>query len=422
MQQDFNDSLTNMAAQLGTPRDKAAHNTFASTIGFGPDQAEISYRNEWLARAIIDKRADDSTRKWREIHGVDDAAVTRIEALEKRHQIKDKVNRALKLAGIHGGSAIYFDTGDSPDEPLPDTPRDLQFCTVFTRQDLNPGEIENDPMEAGYGRPKYYTISFGPNQEQRRIHPSRLAIFVGERTDGLTLAADNQGWGDSRLRPVFDAIKQFLSTTANINSLIFEAKVDVFGISGLTSLVMEDGGAGRLANRYGVLAAMKGNNGMIVLDKDNESYDQKSASFASLPELIDRFEQVVSGAAGMPRALLFGTASGGLGANGELELSSYYDSVSAEQENDISPAMEGLDRVLLATAGAPQAWFTWRSLWQMSDKERAELAHKQADTIRILNETGLFDAQSLQEAAINMFAESGVLALTAGVEEDVLVP
>lgn len=419
---EFNDSITNMAAQLGTNRDKAAHTVFTGTIGFSADQAEVAYRNSWLARAIIDKRADDSTRKWREYNGVDDAAVSRIEALEKQHKIKDKVNRALKLAGIHGGAAIYFDTGDDPSEPLPDVPGPLQFCTVLTRQDLSPGEIENDPMEQGYGLPKYYTISFGTGEAQRRIHPSRLAIFVGERTDGLTLAAGNSGWGDSKLRPVFDAIKQFESTIANVASLVFEAKVDVFGISGLTQLVMEDGGAGRLASRYGVLAAMKGNNGMIVLDKENENYEQKSASFGGLTDIISSFEQVVSGAAGMPRALLFGTASGGLGANGELELSAYYDTVSAEQENAITPALENLDRVLFHTANADGAWYNWRSLWQMSDKERADLAHQQADTIRILNETGLFSFDSLRDAAINMLAESGVMTLEDIPEGDDLVP
>lgn len=412
------DGLTSFVSKMGTSRDKAATAQYVANK-LHPGELDNAYRTSWLARAVVDKRQDDSTRKWREWQGVTPEQISLIEKEEQRLKIKHKVNRALKMASLHGGSAIYFDTGQDQTKDLR-TERvgkgGLRFATVLSINELNPGQLERDPLNPRYGQPSSYQIK-GANGSMTDVHWSHFAVFTGGE-----LPVSDQAWGDSDLMPVIDAMKQFEGTCANVASLVYEAKIDVFGVSGLTNLVTTTTGEDQLKRRYELLAVMKGVNGMIVLDKENESYDQKSASFGGLTEVMDKFQQNVSGAAGYPRAILFGTASGGLGSTGELELSAYYDRISEIQENDITPAMELLDDCLIRSALGDKPkdiFYNWRSLWQVSDAEKADIGNKQADTVSKLVATGLFDADNLRDAAVNVFSESGTLpGLEAIVPDD----
>lgn len=400
------DSLQNLTSGLNTQRDKQ-YSSHYTVNNLAPAELEAAYQTSWLARAIIDKKVDDSTRKWRAWQATAEQT-TKLEKLENQHKLKRKVNQALKLAGLYGGSGIFFDLGDDPSEPLRVESvgsRKLRFMTVLTNNELKAGDIERDPLEENYGKPNWYTVQRNSTGDQVRIHYTRLALFHGAYNPNSQTA-----WGDSRLRPVMDALKQFEGTAANIASLVYEAKVDVFGIKGLTQLVQDEGNLSKLVARYTTLATMKGNNGMMVTDMDNESYDQKSITFGGLTDIMDKFEQQISGAAGYPRAILFGTSTGGLGSTGEMELSAYYDRINAEQENDIQPALELLDEVLIRSAlgSRPEdVHYNWRPLWQMSDEQKAEIGGKQATMVKTLYETGLFDNDALSSAAINAFTESG---------------
>ena len=47
------DSLSNLAASLGTGRDKASHDAFM-VFDLGRAQVEAMYRGDWLARKVVD--------------------------------------------------------------------------------------------------------------------------------------------------------------------------------------------------------------------------------------------------------------------------------------------------------------------------------------------------------------------------------
>src|SRR5690606_2306274 len=110
-----------------------------------------------------------------------------------------------------------------------------------------------------------------------------------------------------------------------------------------------------------------------------------SASFASLTDLMLAFLQQVSGAADIPMTRLLGQSPGGLNASGEPDLRNYYDHVSAQQEMVLAPAMALLDECLIRSAlgsRPPEVFYTWSSLWQTKDTERAEIGNKAADTVK----------------------------------------
>lgn len=417
------DTLRALVGGLGDPlRDKAAGVYYSAPFLTDLDLL-AAYRGSWLPRKIVDIPALDSTRKWRDWQAEADQ-IEKIEEEEKRLGLKAKVYQARVKARLFGGSAIYIATGDAdPSQELnPERVKagGVKFLTVLGRRVLKAGEVEPDPESLFYGRPKAYTLTSG--QRQVDIHPSRLVVFVGAPfpDDELVIDPQNHGWGDSVLTATLDAVKNADSTAANVASLVFEAKIDVVKVPRLMASLSAPDYRERLLERFALAAAAKGNNGTLILDAEEE-YQQKSATFQTLPDVIDRFLQIVAGAADIPLTRLLGTSPGGLNSTGESDLRNYYDRISSMQEIEMQPAMQVLDECLIRSAlGArpPEVHFIWSSLWQISDKERADIGKTNAETIKTLNDTGLFPPEALANSGANMLVENSIMpGLEQAIEE-----
>ncbi|MBN9074322.1 MAG: DUF1073 domain-containing protein [Rhizobiales bacterium] len=223
----FGDGLTNLVSRMGTDRDKATHSVYSEVI---LDDAQLlnAYRGSWLPRKIVDIPALDSCRKWRDWQA-DAAQIEKIEAEEKRLNVRGKVLEARTKARLWGGAAILIGTGDSdPSQPL-DTEKvkagGIKYLTVVTRRNLNANEIENDPESEFYGKPSSYTLN-GKQGQPVTLHPSRLVIFQGAPVPDEDLNV-NKGWSDSVLTSILEAVRNADSTAANVASLVFEAKIHI---------------------------------------------------------------------------------------------------------------------------------------------------------------------------------------------------
>lgn len=419
----FADGLVNIVANLGTARDKAAHNQYVDTLLAGPALL-AAYRNSWLARAIIDYPAEDSTRKWRQWRA-EAEQITKIERLEKALHLKRRVQDAVTAARLYGGSAIYLNTKTAKQElPLQVGEEEIRSLVVLTRNNLTPDQVVRDIDNPYYGRPEFYTLATGDNAGQVRIHASRLVIFRGATLpEDANTATSNQGWGDSVLQSTMDAIQHMDSTMANMASLVFEAKVDVLKFSGLASMLEDEGNDATLTRRLSTQAAMKGINGALVIDAEDD-YEQKSANFAGLPDVVAKFMDAVAGASRIPVTRLYGRAAVGLSGSGDGDERVYFDRIGHIQATEIQPAMELLDECLIwqALGKRPEEiYFEWRPLRQLTETERAEIFSKTASAARALagnNEGALIPMDALSDSLVNEFTEQGMLpGLEQAIEE-----
>lgn len=211
------------------------------------------------------------------------------------------------------------------------------------------------------------------------------------------------------LKGGLDAIKRVDEAAGNVASLIFEAKVDVFGIPDLMQNLATRGDeyTQEILKRLTLAATAKGINGMLIKDA-LETYEQKSASFGTLDTLIDRFMQLCSAAYGIPMTLLFGMSPGGLNASGASDTRGYYDAIRVHQTMRVEPAIYGLDECLVRSALGSRpddVHYNWRSLWQPTAKEKAEVGKIIADTIVSLD--GLLADEVRASTAVNALTESG---------------
>jgi len=399
------DKLVNLVANLGTDRDKASHSMYAPPF---VDDVQLmnAYRGAWLPRKIVNIPALDACRNWREWQAASDQ-ITKIEAVEKRLGLQAKVLDALKKARLFGGAAIYIGTGDSdPSKPMREN-APIKHLTVLTKRQLSPGERVTDPESDRFNQPAYYTIA----NSAQEVHPSRLVIFIGAGIPDDDLVVEQYGWGDSVLTAIFQAIQQADGTAANIASLIFESKVDVIKIPDFMANMQDPQYEKLVLERLRLAAMAKGINGTLILDS-LEDYEQKSANFSSLKDLLMAFLQIVSGASDIPATRLLGQAPGGLQATGDADTRNYYDMIRSSQEMEIRPALEPLDNLIIHEAlGSRPAgiWYKWASLWQATDKEQAETGKTVADTIKTLSDTKLIPEDALSKVAVNVLTERGVM-------------
>lgn len=102
----LSDGLRNIVAGLGTSRDKSS----ASEYVYSPlsrSQILQAYRSNWLPRKIVNIPAHDATREWRSWN-TGKEEISEIEDLERRFFVQSKVKRAMVLARLMGGSALYY--------------------------------------------------------------------------------------------------------------------------------------------------------------------------------------------------------------------------------------------------------------------------------------------------------------------------
>ncbi len=415
----LSDKLVNLVANLGTERDKASGSVYAPVV-MSDIELSNAYRGAWLPRKIVDIPPLDATRRWRGWQATKEQ-IEKIEAEEKRLDLRRKVKQAMTRARLFGGAALFIGTGER-DASQPLTADRIQaggikYLTVMNRRQLSPTELEQDPQSPLFGKPKAYRLA----GSEIDIHPSRLVIFIGAEHPDPELAMGNEfGWGDSVLQAVFEAIKQSDATMANTASLVFEAKVDVIKIPDFMQQLQDPGFEKRVLERIRLAATAKGINGALLLDKDEE-YETKAASFGGLPDIIDRFLQGVSGAADIPATRLLGQAPSGMNATGDSDLRNYYDRIQAIQELEMCPAMQLLDECLLRSAlGSRPAeiHYIWKPLWQPTATEQSEINKRTADTVKVLVDTKLWPEEALSKAATTMLVEQSVLpGLESALEE-----
>ncbi|MDW9960922.1 DUF1073 domain-containing protein [Sinorhizobium meliloti] len=420
------DSLTNMVASLGTSRDKAAANVYSMPM-LTDEELLNAYRGAWLPKKIVDIPAFDSIRAWRDWQAKK-PQIEAIEAEEKRLNVMGKLLETRIKARLWGGAALVIGTGDqdlaAPLEVERIGKGGLKYLTVMTRRHLTAGEIDRDPASEWYGKPKVYLLN-SADGVQVEIHPSRLVVFNGsQQPDEDIVTTTYAGWGDSVLLSVVDAIKQADGTAANIASLVFEAKVNVIRIPDFMQNLGNAEYRAKILERYTLAATAKGINGDLLLDKEEE-YEQKTANFATLPDVLMSFLQIVSGAADIPATRLLGQSPAGMNATGESDLRNYYDRLQAMQTVEMTPAMARLDECIIRSAlGSrdPDIYYEWAPLWGMSEKEKAEVFKTKADAARQLVGSGtgqeIIPRDAVSDALVNTFIEDGSLpGLDAAIEE-----
>lgn len=395
----LNDGLTSLATNLGK-RQEMARYTQSNDLTRDIVQLEALWQESWIVQKICRKKAQDMTRRWREItsNDLDGTQLEKIDRLERKLKLKETLEQALIWASLYGGVAILVLTEKSTITPL-ESSQTIERL-VLLRKDMVAGfgSLNNNIFDDNYGKFDQYKVNGSLD-----VHHSRLIIINGTPRPPKRFA-DSEIWGLSDLEAVYTVLKRFDLISTNTGDLITESKVDVFKMEGLTDRIaagMEE----QIAKTVEMVQLIKSSTNTLLLDKENE-YEQKELGFSGLRDLLVEFRNAVAGAADMPVTILFGQSAAGF-ASGEEDIQNYHESIHALQESRLRPVFDRLDPILCQMAlGFEPAdfWFEFNSLQEMTVEQKITALNSFATATNVLIERGVLTEQQVA----NELKESGL--------------
>lgn len=376
-------------------------------------QLEAAYRGSWVSGAVVDCVAEDMTRAGITI-STNEAAdnITKLNTSLVRLKVWQSICSLIKWSRLYGGAiGVLQIEGQKLDTPLnKDSVAKGQFkgIGVYDRWQLNPDLTRLITEGADIGLPAYYNIVLGntenygnpPNTPNGQIivHHSRCIRMVGIELP-FWQALQEMMWGESFLERFWDRLLAFDTTTLSAANLVDRASVRNVKVDGLRRIISSGGAAVEgLVAMFEMVRQFQSNEGLTLLDKDDE-FETNNYTFAGLPEILLQFAQQVSGAAGIPLMRLFGQSPAGLNANGDGDIRMYYDNINAQQESRLrNPMNTVLDVVYRSTFGEPMPLdldFDFTPLWQMSAKDKSDIAKTNTESIIAAYEAGAIDLPTM---------------------------
>ena len=410
------DALTNFVARVGM---SAGNQLSASTYNFTPmsrlqQLMEWAYRGSWIIGAAVDCISDDMTRAGIQMNSdTDPDDIEKLTTAMHQTELWPRLNETIKWSRLYGGALLVMqiDGQDMATELDPQTVGEGQlkgFLVLdrwMVQQTFSDLVLDYGP---DYGLPRYYdVVATAPFMPRQRIHYTRCV-----RMDGVTLPfrqklAEN-GWGMSVIERLYDRLIAFDSGTLGASQLLFKAYLRTYKVNEFRAVV---GAGGPVLEKFmesmDVMRMMQSNEGLTIIDAKDE-FETHSYSFAGIPETLMILGQQISGALGIPLVRLFGQSPSGMNATGESDIRLYYDMINSTQEARLRrPLTKVFDVYWHSVLGTepPDTWgFVFRSLRQLDELEKAELAQRDADTINMLHQGGIISTtialQELKQSSI----------------------
>ena len=396
------DGFTNILKGLGGSKDARTKNDFQRGIRTTQKIANDLYTYNWICGKAVDAPVEDAVQNWRTLLIADPERKKEVEETMKAFGLKGHTEKALKWARAFGGSVILpILDGEDLETPLEvDKIRkdSLKNLVVLDRYNIYPGEINRNILSSNFGKPEFYTVV----RSGQLVHHSRIVRFDGVKSTLMELETENY-WGLSIFTRLWDAVSDSQVLSQSISNLVFESNVDVYRIDGLNSLV----GLGDdklVKDRLKIANEMKSILNALVLDA-KDFYDKKTNSFANLADLDDRFMYKVSGAIPMPITRLLGREPAGLNATGVSDEKIYEKSLLGIQDNQIRPALDYLDPIIMASAFGDLESFEYifNPLSTATPAEQAEIELKRSQTDSVYEDMGAIEVLDVQK----QLAENG---------------
>lgn len=332
------DSLESLYTSLGNKNDSVRY----SNKKISDRQLLNMYSSSWLTGKYIDKTADDMLKLPRVFSGDYDENLLKL-VIEKENRLKlnEIKEKFLAFSSLLGDALIVAITDtDDLSQPLSDI-EDIQRFIVLTKGEFNPdSNIDDNLTSTNFGKPIYYTIGKNDKVHHSRCHRLKL---------GKSKLTDRNQFGISDLQNKYNAIRLFDTTITCIGDIIQDSNVDVLFIPDLIAKVAQ-GKEDDIRKFINLINHTKSSMNAIALDAGNSEaqgrWEQKTATYAGLSEVLTKLITVTAGALDRPITVLFGLSASGF-STGEEDLESYHGTINALQESRLRPAQEFIDKFIL---------------------------------------------------------------------------
>lgn len=354
-------------------------------------ELEEFYAGDALARKIVELPVFEALNKGYQVKGFKKEQNEKLTQAGESLKVPTHIVDAWTSARLYGGAGLVLVTDGLAKSELPlKESEKLRALNVLNRFELyiNFDKIQKDILNPNYGKPQYYqlqpviglTTAGKENANTKEIHASRVIQFEGIKLP-KRLKVQNQYWDDSILTALRESIRNYQTAHSSAASIIEDFSIAVFKIKNLASQIASDGDDAVVA-RMQILNLTKSIAKAVVIDADGEEFSHQTRSAAGIPELLQKSEQHLVAETNIPNTVLFGNSPTGLGGSGNHETTNWYDYLISEQQNYIKPKLIEIYRHLAVDLGLDPAKvdIEFNPLWQMDEKEEAEIRKIQSET------------------------------------------
>lgn len=279
---------------------------------------------------------------------------------------------------------------DLPEEKpkLPDpVPGNLRALRTVEAVWCYPTNYEaSDPLKPDWYNPSSWFV------QGKEVHRTRLLTFVGREVPDLLKPAYSFG-GLSLSQMAKPYVDNWLTTRQSVADLVKSFTVWVLKTD--MSAVTAPSGSDDIFNRVDLFNLLRNNNGAFVVDKENEEFENVTASLSSLDALQAQAQEHMASVSGIPLVKLLGIQPAGLNASSEGEIRVFYDWVNAYQEAFFRRHLTTvIDFAMLNIWGEvdDDIRFEFVHLWSLNEKEQADVDKIRADTGQTLIDSGVIEA------------------------------
>ena len=390
------DSWSNVLTGMGTPADPT--NYMLPSSDFTPDSSLRSLHMDPLARKIVStvpyfafkegyqitsESEDDKSFSW---------ITQRLTDIAADRKIKD----AWKWANLYGFSLLVLATAGEKSEdmvkPLPAGKILLSGLLVFESPEVFPtgSELVTELSDRDYGLPVSYTITTSA-QASYLVHHSRCIPFYGVMPPRYDFER-KQYKGISVLQGIMNALQAWATAHGALPIILKDFTQVVYQIKDLADKLQCDGGEQALISRFRIMRRVSSILNAVILDTD-ESLTKHGTPVTGLKDLVDLCKMRLVAETGIPHTILLGESAPGLGATGEDLRLNWFDTVAAQQEEILRPALRRVIDVLLQEKGTKTEYeIHFNNLWKSTPKEEMDAKLNQAKVDQIYADMGLSPA------------------------------
>ena len=370
-----------------------------------PYLAELMQRAEYRHAAEI--WAEHAVRKWIKIKGSTDEKRKKLEEEFDRLNVRDVFREWLMHGHSFGRGQIFLDFGDADKEDETAVAlvissdkigksRPLQRLTVVEPMWSAPGTYAtSNPLRGDFYKPSQWFV-YG-----RKVHTTRMLTVVPRPVSDMLKPAYAFG-GQALTQLMKPYVDNWLRTRQAVSDMINTYSVMVLGTD--MSSTMSGGTGEDLFLRLDMFNQLRDNRGSMAIDKDNETLENVAVPLGGLHELQAQAQEQMASVARIPLSIYLQITPTGLNATNDGETRNFYADVHAQQEKDVRPHLQRVfDIAQLSIFGEidPDLTFEFVALWEMSDKDKAEIRKADADADVAYVGAGIVDPEEVRERLSN---------------------
>lgn len=359
-----------------------------------------------LIRSGIEVIVDDMTRKFIDLtsKGENDLSISiaELESDLQSFRIKSIFNRALATTGYQGGCLVYVDVGELDDEEKK-TPLYLDAATfkkgsfrglrIIEPINLYPGRYDTlDPTSEDYFNPETWFVL------GKEYHRSRFLYFAQNEVP-LILKPLYNFFGISLAQQVLEYVQNFTENRRSAQRLLNKFSLTIWRTD--MSQFLSGGDCNSLTQRVKYFNAQRSNDGTVLLDKETEEMEQINTPLSGVTDIVSMSLDLAPVILGISKDKYFGDLPKGLNASSEGTNRIYYDKIQSLNEKICYDNVEKVLKILQLNRYGEiddNISFQFAPLWEMDERERAEINKVKADTAAVYLDRGALSAEEVRGA------------------------